>query len=67
LDFMGAAAGGADSEFCASAAGAATANSAVAIVTAIRLLMNLPPAPRASRELSEIGANDGERKASLLV
>ena len=41
LDFMGAAAGGADSEFCASAAGAATANSAVAIVTAIRLLMNL--------------------------
>jgi hypothetical protein len=63
---MGAAAGGAESEFCASA-GAATANSAVAIVTAIRLLMNLPPAPRASRELSEIGANDGERKASLLV
>jgi hypothetical protein len=41
LDFMGAAAAGADSEFCASAAGATTPNSAAAIVTAIRLLMNL--------------------------
>ena len=41
LDFMGAAAAGADFEFCASAGAATTANSAAAIVTAIRLLMNL--------------------------
>jgi hypothetical protein len=39
---MGAAAAGADSEFCASAGTATTPNSAAAIVTAkIRLLMNL--------------------------
>src|SRR5271154_3180018 len=44
-DFMGAAAAGDDSEFCASAGAATTPNSAAAIVTAkIRLLMNLLPA-----------------------
>src|ERR1700678_3491256 len=45
LDFIGAAAAGADSEFCASAGAATTPNTAAAIVMAemMRLLMNLLP------------------------
>jgi hypothetical protein len=45
---MGAAPAGAGAEFCASAGSATRPNSAVAIVTAIRLFILLLPAPRAS-------------------
>jgi hypothetical protein len=52
LDFTGAAAAGADSEFCASAGAATTPNSVAAIVRAkIRLLMKLLPALTRADEL----------------